>query len=227
MARSKYSAEMKYNILKLAESSGRTLSAIFKEYEIGEKTFYRWRDRFNNEGIDGLKEPTTWRKYSKELKLTAVNEYIAGSNSLEQICIKYGITSDSVLRRWISRYNSHKELIDTRKGMSHSMTEKRKTTLEERIEIAKHCIENQKNYQETASLYKVSYIQVYQWTKKYEELGTNGLEDRRGKSKEILTEEDKIILENRELKKKIERLQMENDLLKKLEELERRGLPSK
>jgi len=45
--------------------------------------------------------------------------------------------------------------------------------------------------------------------------------------KEILTEEDKIILENRELKKKIERLQMENDLLKKLEELERRGLPSK
>ncbi|WP_396954174.1 helix-turn-helix domain-containing protein [Neobacillus niacini] len=36
------------------------------------------------------------------------------------------------------------------------------TTWEERIQIVIYCLENGKNYQETAETYEVSYQQVYQ-----------------------------------------------------------------
>lgn len=51
----------------------------------------------------------------------------------------------------------------------------------------------------------------------------NGLVDRRGKTKIELTPKDKDQIEMRKLKKDNERLRMENDFLKKLQELERRG----
>ena len=50
----------------------------------------------------------------------------------------------------IKRVFFHSELRDSGKGMSQTMTKGRKTTLEERIEIVKACIANEKNYQETA-----------------------------------------------------------------------------
>lgn len=45
--------------------------------------------------------------------------------------------------------------------MSKSMTKGRSTTLEERIEIVKYCIDNNKKYQLTAETFNVSYQQVY------------------------------------------------------------------
>ena len=62
---------------------------------------------------------------------------------------------------------------------------------------------------------------MYQWVKKFEELGENGLIDRRGKPKLELSREDKEKIEIRKLKKDNEKLRMENDFLKKLQELER------
>ncbi|WP_235828943.1 helix-turn-helix domain-containing protein [Anaerosacchariphilus polymeriproducens] len=37
-----------------------------------------------------------------------------------------------------------------------------------------------RNYKETASLYDVSYSQVYSWVKKYDAKGEDSLKDRRG-----------------------------------------------
>ena len=45
---------------------------------------------------------------------------------------------------------------------------RRKTTIDERKEIASYCIEHNHNYKETAALYDVSYSQVYLWVKKYD-----------------------------------------------------------
>lgn len=64
------------------------------------------------------------------------------------------------MRNWIQKYNSHRELKDTGKGMTNSMTNKRTTTLEERIQIVNYCLEHQKNYQLAAETYEVSYQQV-------------------------------------------------------------------
>ncbi|MGY3781840.1 transposase, partial [Streptococcus gallolyticus] len=83
---------------------------------------------------DGLKESLTWKKYSQELKEQAVLDYLDGKNSLRTICQKYDISSIHVLRSWIKRYTSGKDLKATSKGYSH-MKQGRQTTFEERVEI--------------------------------------------------------------------------------------------
>ena len=50
----------------------------------------------------------------------------------------------------------------------------RKTTFEERIEIAIYAIEHDKNYSATAKKYDISYQQVYNWVKKYLAKGKRG-----------------------------------------------------
>ena len=104
------------------------------------------------------------------------------------------------------------------------MAKGRKTTVEERIEIVKACVVNGKNYQETAVQYDVSYQQVYQWVRKFEQDGERALEDRRGRTKliEELTPEDELRLKIQQIERENERLRAENLFLKKLEEIERR-----
>lgn len=52
---------------------------------------------------------------------------------------------------------------------------RRKTTIEERMEIVKYCIGHNRNYKDTADLFDVSYSQVYSWVKKYDANGEAGL----------------------------------------------------
>lgn len=101
------------------------------------------------------------------------------------------------------------------------MNKGRKTTLEERAEIVAFCIANGKDYELAAEKYGVSYQQVYSWVHKYEAKGTDGLTDRRGKTKpeEKLTETDKLRMENKILQAKIKDREMEIAILKKLREL--------
>ena len=105
------------------------------------------------------------------------------------------------------------------------MRQTRSTTQEERIQIARECIASGKNYGELAIKYNVSYQQVRSWTLRFEELGEAGLEDRRGKRKKDQaprTELEKAQIEIEQLKHKLYLAEMERDLLKKLDEIERR-----
>jgi transposase len=104
------------------------------------------------------------------------------------------------------------------------MTNGRKTTLDERKQIVFYCLENGKDYQMAAEAFQVSYQQVYQWVKKYEDGGEESLRDKRGKKKDEaeLSPEQKIKLEMQRLERENERLRAENAFLKKLEEIERR-----
>ena len=200
------------------------VKALENGTHVRDVTIYKWVYRYEKYGIEGLKESTTWRRYSKELKLNAVKDYLSGNYSLRDVIRKYEISSDSVLRQWINKYNGHRELKDTGKRRLSSMTKGRKTTWKERIEIVQDALANGKNYRETAEKHKVSYQQVYQWVRKYEEGGWDALKDRRGrtKSEEELTSEEKMKIEIRRIEKENERLRAENAFLKKLEEIERR-----
>ena len=103
------------------------------------------------------------------------------------------------------------------------MTQSRKTSYEERVEIVRYCIEQQNNYAEAARKYHVSYQQVYRWTTKFEAQGVEALQDKRGKRKSLekMSELEKIKAENKLLEAKNKSQQMEIDFLKKLEEIER------
>ncbi len=100
----------------------------------------------------------------------------------------------------------------------------RKTTMEERIAIVEDCISNGNNYGQTAQKYNCSYGQVYSWVRKYKEKGVDGLADCRGKRKQEdqLSELEQLRAEVRMLKAEKKQQQMEIDLLKKLEDIERR-----
>ena len=110
------------------------------------------------------------------------------------------------------------------------MKEARPTTVEERIQIARDCIASGENYGETALKFNVSYQQVYQWVKKFKEKGAAGLEDRRGKRKKDQmprTELEAAQIEIERLKHKLYMAEMERDLLKKMDEIERRDASRK
>ena len=101
---------------------------------------------------------------------------------------------------------------------------RRKTTIEERKEIVKYCLEHNRNYTETASNYYVSYNQVYTWVKKYDIKGEEGLLDTRGhhtKDDEV-DDLEKLRRENLRLKRQLEEKDMIVELLKKVKELERK-----
>jgi len=104
------------------------------------------------------------------------------------------------------------------------MTKGRATTYNERVEIVKFCIEHQNKYAEAAQKFQVSYQQVYSWTNKYLKYGVGALQDRRGKRKsnDEMSEVEKLRAQNKLHEAENRRKQMEIDLLKKLDEIERR-----
>lgn len=106
------------------------------------------------------------------------------------------------------------------------MKNTRQTTQEERIEIAKACLESGNHYGEIALKYNVSYQQVRSWTMKFKEKGSAGLEDRRGKrlaEQEPRTPEEEMRIRIAQLEHENYMLRMERDLLKKVKELEGRN----
>lgn len=103
------------------------------------------------------------------------------------------------------------------------MNKGRKVTLEERVTIVSECIAQNKNYGKIIEKYGVSYQQIYSWVKKYEDQGLEGLQDRRGKRKppSEMSETEQLQAQIKLKDAENQHLQMENELLKKLSELER------
>lgn len=162
--------------------------------------------------------------YTSETKLNAVLSYLQGEGSLCEIAANYGLRSTEQLRKWIKMYNNGDNFLKRKMSGGSRMTTSRPTTKEERIKIVMECIAHGYNYGEIAIKYNVSYQQVYGWVQRFKELGEAGLEDRRGRrklSQEPRNEMEKLQIENERLKHQLYMAEMERDLLKKLNELER------
>ena len=164
----------------------------------------------------------TNKKYSAEIKTEAVQSYLRGEGSLRDICKKHDILSPERLRQWILWYNDHREFKErsSAKGEIY-MTKGRKTIQEERAKIVAFCIEHNYDYGLTVETYKVSYQQIYSWVRKYEEGGVDKLKDNRGRTKpaEEMTEIEKLKAEMKILEAKNRQLEIENEFIKKLQEL--------
>ena len=222
--KNKLNAEEKVRIAEDCIEGRISQAEAARRVGVDESSIRAWIAKYKSEGSYGLWQTEKNRVYSEELKLQAVTEYLAGSESLREICKKYRIRAKTQLRAWIKVYNSGRDFKHKMSGGSR-MKNTRKTTQEERVRIAKECIENGNNYGEIAIKYQVSYQNVYSWVKKYRELGEAGLEDRRGQrtaQQEPRTEEERLRIENAQLKHELYLARMERDLLKKLEEIERR-----
>lgn len=186
-------------------------------------TLRDWVRIYQAFGKEGFEQGLN-RHYPEKLKIQAVQEYLSGGTSQEKICKKYKINSPCLFRSWILKYNNYETLESYAGGKRQSMAEGRKTTFEERVEIVKDYIESGLTYEEAAKKYDVSYPQVYRWVHKYRQNGVDGLVDRRGKRKEpeLMSEADILRAELKLEKAKNKRLELENLVLKKLKEIERR-----
>ena len=224
MGKAKYSVEERLAWVTRILSNEITIKQAARMSGINDMTIIDWLRLYEVEGIQGLAPQSRKRSYPADLKRMAVEEYLAGGISLRQICKKHKIRDKTQLRDWIKRYNSGKNFGRKMSGGSR-MKKTRKTSQEERIQIVKACMERGFDYGATALEYKVSYQQVYTWVQKYKELGEAGLEDRRGKrtaSQTPRTEIEELRIKIAQLEHEKYMLQMERDVLKKLDEIERR-----
>ena len=204
----KKSAEEKVKIIRQYLQGEISISQAAELGEVDWETAKQWIQNYESEGVSAFL-PHKNKVYSPEIKRRAVESYLAGEGSQSEICKRYGIRGKITLQGWIRVYNGGG----------------RETTQAERIEIAKACIASGKNYGEIALKYQVSYQQARSWTLRFEKEGESGLEDRRGKRKKDQSprnELEEAQIRIRQLEHELYLAQMERDLLKKLDEVERR-----
>jgi transposase-like protein len=219
----KISIELKLKAVKeYLDGEGSTYT-ISSKYGVSQSSFRGWLGKYKSTGSDGFNLKHN-NSYTEEFKSKVVKSYLSGEGSYPELAVKYKIPSHGTVNKWVSLYNNHERLDDYKIGGSPIMAKRRKTTYEERIEIVKHCIESNYNYAETSQKHQVSYQQVYSWISKFNEGGVEALQDKRGKkrSKDEMSELEKLRAQNKLLEAENKRKQMEIDFLKKLEEIERR-----
>ena len=224
MRKNKYPGDLKIEIAKAYINGEGSYDYLASKYGVGHKSVETWARMFREHGEGGFVTLPGNRSYSSEFKTQCVEEVLAGLGSVDDVIAKHGITSRSVLIKWIEKYRANIELRDYYPRREVYMAgARRKTTIEERREIVKFCLEHDRDYKGTASVYDVSYQQVYDWVKKYDANGEAALADRRGhhKSDDEVDELERLRRENQRLKRQLEEKDMLVELLKKVKEFER------
>jgi len=221
--RGKFSPEEKILAVRAHMEGNESIYSIAKRLNVHFSTVDQWVHSYVAMGSSAFNIGKN-NHYSKALKEQAVHDYLAGEGSYQDIAQKYKLNSDSPLKQWVKVYTSFGKLSASGTGEHLIMKDGRKTTFEERVEIASYCIAHDHNYAETAEKYKVSYQQARSYTVKYEEGGVDALQDRRGKRKDVdsLSEIERLKAELKLEKAKRIHAEMEVSFLKKLEEIERR-----
>lgn len=157
MAKPKHSAEWKIAIVKkyLSEEGG--YATLAEVYRIGKRTLRDWVRRYREQGGAGFSHGSDNKHYSKEFKVKCVEAVLLGERSVDDIVAKYNISSGSILRSWIVKYNANMERKNYEPKREVYMAEvRRKTTLEVRKEIVDYCISRNYGYMGAASKYDVS-----------------------------------------------------------------------
>ncbi len=229
--KAKYTKEQKVQACDDYLNGRKTARQIADELNMskrGHAIVQRWVKNYHANGHTIFDNKSTNNKYSKEFKMMIVQEYLKGLKSAVDLAIKYGIPENGTVLNWVNKYNSHIELKDYIPKPEVYMADTLKVSKEKKIEIIKHCIDNNYDYKGTAAFYGGNYAQIYNWVKKYESNGEAALEDRRGKRKtnEQLTDLEKAQRRIAELERINRRQEMELELLKKDEAFEKTYLAS-
>ncbi|MFR0907418.1 MAG: helix-turn-helix domain-containing protein [Lachnospiraceae bacterium] len=201
MSKSSYTPEFRAKIAQEYLNGNCSRKDLSKKYNIPESTIRDWINVYKTHGINAFINTNGNKQYTKDFKIQCVEAVLKGESSVLDVVSQYQISSSHMLREWISLYNANREL----------------------KEIVDYCINHNRDYKGTASIYNVSYSQVYSWVKKYDVQGDDGLTDRRGRHKtdEEVNELERLRRENIRLKRQLQEKDMLNELLKKVQELER------
>jgi transposase-like protein len=221
--RIKFTKKEKIAIVKkyLEGNSGST--SLAREVGCNKKTILKWAYAYKERGEAAFRDSTKHNaSYTKEFKAEAVNWYL-NNGSLDLTSARYGITG-RVLENWIKAYKDG--TLKDRIPMPEVYHMKgRRTTFEERKEIVHYCLSHDKNYKETAKIYSLPYSRVFNMVKKYEQEGEEGIMDAKTRNAlHPLTEIEKLQRENERLKKELELEKLKRELVQKKISLEKERL---
>ena len=222
--KSKFTKEVKLQAVSDYLDGNKSTVKIAYDLQCNKSAVQSWIHGFKSQGESFFDNKTVNRSYSKELKIQVVNEYLSNTCSLLDLVNKYKISSKDVVRNWVLMYNKGKELKEYNFNPEVYKMKARKTTFEERLEIVKYCLENNKDYSSTASKYNIPYSLVYQWVKRYESEGEVALGyTRKGpKPKSTYsTTEESTHAEIERLKKELAKKELEIEILKKKQYFEK------
>lgn len=227
--RNKIDKETKLRIVHEYRNGQTSITKAARELGISENSIRQWMMNYESIGNKTFDEKPRNRAYTEEFKIAVISAYELGEGSYESLAKKYGISSVSVVRNWVSKYNRHDEIKAYDPKGHVYMAKTRKVSYEEKIEIVKWAIEHNHEYKLAAEKFMTSYAQVYNWVKKYKTEGELGLQDDRGKRTPVknLSEIEKLKRENELLRRRNERLEMEAEVIKKFQEIERRDIIGK
>ena len=220
--RIKFTKEEKIAIAKryLEGNSGST--SLARECGCDEMTILYWAYGYRDHGEDFFRETGKHRSYLWDFKKEAV-EYYLKYGGQRKTAAKYGI-SGSVLRKWIKAYKNG-TLKDKIPMPEVYHMKGRRTTFEERKEIVHHCLMHDKNYKETAKTYSLPYSRVYTMVNAYIKFGEEGIMDAKTKKEsKSLTEVERLQRENERLKKELELEKLKRELVQKKISLEKERL---
>lgn len=218
--KSKFDQEMKLEVVREYLEGKASSYDLARKYSCNNDAVLHWVAQYESHGEEALRATTKNQPYTSEFKHLVVEEYLRGKIGLRSLAVKHHIRNKTQILSWISLYNGHKKLKSSGTRGGIDVTNGRKTTYEERIEIVEDCLKNGQDYTATAEKYKVSYQQVYSWVQKYNARGVAALKDNRGRGKalEDMNELERLEAENKLLKAKLERLEIEVELKKKVQE---------
>lgn len=224
--KSKYNKETKLLAIHQYQNGLKSKSVLAKELDCHLKSIDQWIINYESMGESAFNDKPRNQAYSQALKFEIINAYLNGEGSFRDIASKYQLPSYQMIIKWVSKYNRHNEIkAYDPKGYVY-MAKTRKVSFEEKLEIIKWTIEHDHEYKLAAEKFETSYAQIYNWVKKYKADGEESLRDNRGKRKPIenLTEVEKLKREVELLRRKNERLEMEAEVIKKFQEIERRDI---
>ena len=174
-------------------------------------------------------------KIEIEEKIKIVCECLEGELSQTQAAKIVGVHHETI-REWIARYQAEGSL-----GLSNIEQHNRVYSKELKLRAVEAYLSGEGSILEICKKYQIrskrqlrDWIKVYnsgkdfnkhKMVKKFSELGEAGLEDRRGQrtaQQKPRTEEEELRIKVAQLEHELYMTRMERDLLKKLEEVERR-----
>ena len=155
------------------------------------------------------------KHYKFDFKIKIVQEYLNGKQGYASLTKTYGLSSDSILKRWVNQY-----LEMGPEGLGKKM-KNRSYTRDFKVSVLRFRQENKLSYRETANHFKITNpATLAQWQRKFDEEGILGLDNKqRGRPSKMKRKHTKVKPDNHlplkeDEREELERLRNENEMLK-------------
>ena len=167
-------------------------------------------------------------KYSFEFKKKVVLEYINGEGGTKYLSTKYGLGSNSQLRKWLAAYNEFGD-----EGLKRSR-KKENYSFEKKLSVVELYLSSEISYQDLALQEGITNpSMIVNWVNRFRVAGPDALRPRKkGRKKTLNTSDDntqnKLVEESsvdtsaehvKELEEELLKLRIENAFLKELRRL--------